>query len=157
MMKKISHLWPARSQKIDDGPVADLDAIIAEPVPFRFKGKIHTLKVIDLEHFLRYTNAQSNLMKAASDQGNPMTAKELAQKYFEVINPLCETISIIDIMSMEQVQIAALYQLITDLVTGQVDLGEGKKKRQKIPIYDIARASSSQNVPVNSGGTQKPV
>ncbi len=141
---KLSHLWPARSRHQDEtGPVADLDAIVAEPVPFRFKGRIHTLKVVDLEHFLKFTNAQSALMKAAGDQkSSPMTPRDLAIKYHQVINPLCDTITVDDIMSMEQVQIAALYQLITDMVTGQVDFGDGKKKRQKIPIYDIARASS---------------
>ncbi len=153
----MSRLWPARTQKMDNGPIADLDAIVAEPISFRFKGKIHTLKPVDLKDFLKFTNAQAALMNAANDPAVKMTAKELAKRYFDVIEPLCHTITIEDVMSMEQVQIAALYQLIIDMVTGQIDMGDGKKKRQKISIYDTAQHSSSQSVQESSGGPQRPL
>jgi hypothetical protein len=135
----LSRLLPARAKK-QEGPVTDLDAIVAESVSFRFKGKNHTLHPIDMETFLKFTNAQSSLMRVLNDKENVLTTRGLAEKYFEVINPLCASISLKDIMDMEQVQIAALYQLIIDMVTGQVpDTGDGKKKRQKINIYDSVR------------------
>lgn len=134
-------LWPTRTAHQDD-PIADLDAIVCDPVPFRFNGKIHVLKPIELGDFLRFTNAQSVLMRAASNDEAPITPKELAQKFHSVFSSVCETITIDDVMRMSQVQVAALYQLVIDMVTGQVETGDGKKKRQKIPIYDIARASS---------------
>jgi hypothetical protein len=134
---------PTRSQAIDQGPVTDLDAIIAEPVCFKFKGKIHRLNPIDLKDFLKYTNAQAALMRIVNDQEAKLTAQQLGERYLAVISPLCQTITIDDIMSMEQVQVAALYQLVIDMVTGQVDQGDGKKKRRKLhQIYDSVQASS---------------
>ena len=144
-------LWPARTKKTAGVPITDLDAIIAEPVYFQLKGKIHELQPMSLESFLKFTNAQAALMNLAKEDG-PMTAKSLANKYLSVISSVCSTITIDDILEMEQVQVAALYQLVIDLVTGQVDLGEGKKKRLKIPIYEYAQASSLQNVPESSDG-----
>lgn len=136
-------LWPARSQHImPEGPVADLDAIVAEPVPFRFHGKIHYLKPVNLDDFLKFTNYQASLINALKDDAAGLTPLQLATKYHNVISSLCDSITIEDIMSMEQVQIAALYQLIMDMVLGQVDTGDGKKKRQKISLYESVQPSS---------------
>jgi len=136
--------WPARTSKKQNGPVADLDAIVAEPVYFRYGGNVHTLKPMSLETFLRFTNAQSSLMDSLRED-KTLTGKELAERYHDVISSVCDTITVNDILSMEQVQVAALYQLVIDLVTGQVDMGggESKKKRQKINIYESVQASSS--------------
>lgn len=127
-------LWPARSQNFD-GPVSDLDAIVAAPVSFRFKGKVHTLKPFSLAEFLLFTNAQAHLMQLIKDETG-VTTQELASRYHKVISSVCSSITIDDILSMEQVQVAALYQLVIDMVTGQVDQGDGKKKRMRLPIYD---------------------
>lgn len=152
----ISKLWPARSAKQPDGPIVDLDAIIAEPVPFRFRGKIHVLEPIDLESFLKFTSAQAELMRTLNDKENPLGADEFAQKMHRLYSSVCKTLTLQDVQKMEQSQVAALYQLVLDLTTGQVDKGDGKKKRTKIPIYDIARASSSPSVPKPSDGAPTP-
>jgi hypothetical protein len=141
----LSKLWPARTQNTD-GPITDLDAIVAEPVYFRFKAKNHKLEPVSLEDFLKFTNAHDSLMRAIKDPETRLTPHELAEKMHNIFHSVCKTITLQDVLSMEQVQVAAIYQLIIDMVTGQVDMGEGKKKRTKLPIYDIARASSSQNV-----------
>ena len=147
-----SKFWPTRSKAVSDTePVTDLDAIVAEPVPFRFKGKIHFLKPFSLEEFLKFTNAQTRLTNSLSST-EQISPKELAEKYHSVISSVCDTITVQDILSMEQAQVAALYQLVIDLVTGQVDIGDGKKKRKKLDLYDSARASSLPNAPPNSGG-----
>ncbi len=147
----LSKLWPSRTQAQDIGPISDLDAIVADPIPFRFKGKIHILKPIALDDFLRFSNAQAEILRAANAEVR-MSVDDLAFKYHRLFSSVCDTITIDDVKGMAQVQIAALYQLIQDMFMGQVDMGDGKKKRQKIPIYDIARASSWQNVPANSDG-----
>lgn len=131
--------------------MADLDALVAEPVRFRYGGKIHELKPMSLEQFLRFSNAQSALMSSVNEDG-PMTARALAEKYHRVISSVCDTISLEDIMGMEQVQVAALYQLVIDLVTGQVQTGDSKKKRRKLEIYESVPLSSSQSAPANSDG-----
>lgn len=145
-------IWPARSNKSKaTEPIADLDAIIAQSVAFKYKGKIHTLKPMTLEEFLKFTNAQSALLTLLKDD-QQLTPKALAESYLGVISSVCDTITLDDIMDMEQAQVAALYQLVIDLVTGQVDTGEGKKKRQKLDIYDYEPVSSSPSAPESSAG-----
>ncbi len=137
------NLMPARARaKQPEGPIADLDEIIARPVPFRFAGKIHQLDPITTEDFLLFSNAQAELMRAMQDKETPISAKDLAIKIHRVFGSVCKSLTLADVESMQQAQVAALYQLVLDMVTGQVDFGEGKKKRQKIPLYDIAQASS---------------
>lgn len=144
-------IWPARSNA-NDGPVADLDAIVAEPVSFRFKGKVHTLKPFSLAEFLKFTNAQSALMSLLKEEETMITTNDLAERYHKVIGSVCPSITVGDILSMEQVQVAALYQLVIDMVTGQVDQGDGKKKRMKLQIYDSVEPSSSRSALGNSVG-----
>lgn len=150
----ISKLWPARTQKAE-GPVADLDAIVAEAVTFRFKGKIHKLKPFSLAEFLKFVNAKAGLERSMTGEG-AVTAEHLAQQYHAVIASVCDTITVSDIMDMEQVQVAALYQLVIDMVTGQVDMGDGKKKRMRMDLYDSERRSSSPSVPESLDGAQRP-
>lgn len=147
-MKK---LWPTRTKHLNE-PVVDLDAIISEPVHFRFNGKIHALKPMQLDEFLKFSNAQARLMDTLKDAQAKLGPKDLAEQYHQVVASVCDTISVDDILNMEQAQIAALYQLVIDLVTGQVDQGDGKKKRQKLQIYESVQASSSQSAPENSAG-----
>lgn len=154
-MKKFR--WPGQkaSKQEDVGPVTDLDAIVAEAVPFRFNGKIHEIKPIDLEGFLKFTNAQINLRKKADD-GELLDAAILAKNYHLVISAVCDTVTLNDVKSMSQAQVAALYQLVLDAITGQVesveDDGTVKKKRMKNPIYDIARQTSLKSAPPTSDG-----
>lgn len=149
----IKKLWPSRTKHID-GPVADLDAIVAVPVPFRFKGKIHELKPFSLAEFFKFMNAKVSLENVLTGAAPP-TPRDLAKQYHGVVSAVCDTITVEDILSMEQVQIAALYQLIIDMVTGQVDLGEGKKKRLRLDLYDSGQPLSLPNAPENSDGPPK--
>lgn len=145
-------IWPARSNKSKvEEPIADLDAIISQSVAFKYKGKIHSLKPMTLEEFLKFTNAQASLVNLLKDDKS-ITPKGLAESYHSVISAVCDTITIEDILDMEQVQIAALYQLVIDLVTGQVDMGDGKKKRQKLDIYDYGPDSLSPSAHENLAG-----
>lgn len=153
----MKRFWPARTkakQQADDTPVADLDAIVAREVPFRFQGKIHKLTPMSLEKFLTYTNAQASIMRNLNGDSKITTAKDLAQLYYDVISAMCSTISLDDVMNMEQAQMAALYQLVIDMVTGQVDTGDEteKKKRLKISLYESVQVSSSQSVDESSDG-----
>lgn len=131
-------LMPARSST---DVVTDLDAIISESVSFRFNGKIHQIRPISLESFLKFSNAETKLMAGLKDEAILKSPKELATRYFEMISSVCDSITLEDIQGMEQAQVAALFQLVLDVVTGQVDMGEGKKKRKKLPIYESAAPS----------------
>lgn len=146
-MKK---LWGRdRSQDI----VTDLDALLSEPVPFKFNGKIHTLKPMGLDEFLKYTNAQ---FEFRSGYENDKSIKEdFAKRFHAVLSSVCETITLDDVMHMTQPQIAALYQLVIDMVCGQVDQGDGKKKRKRIDIYESVGPSSSRNAESSLDGQPK--
>lgn len=150
---ELMKLWPARTKAQKEiEPVTDLDAIVSEPVPFKFKNKIHYLKPMALDEFLKFTNAQAKLMDTIKNTENKLTGETLALKYHAVISSVCDTITIEDINDMEQAQVAALYQLVIDLVTGQVNYGDGKKKRQKIQIYESVQVSSPPSAQENLAG-----
>lgn len=152
-------IWPARSKALKDKdvePVTDLDAIVAEKIPFRFQGKIHYIKPIALDEFLKFTNAQAQMSVILNDKSSSITAQELANQYYKIISAVCDSITLEDILNMEQAQVAALYQLVLDAVTGQVDVGsDGKKKRKKLQIYESVARSSSPNAVENSAGPHR--
>lgn len=150
----IRKLWPTRSKHIE-GPVQDLDAIVSDPVPFRFQGTIHYLKPFTVAEYLKFVNAQFNLENSLRN-GEGLTAETLTVQYHAVISSVCDTITIDHIKSMEQVQVAALYQLVIDMITGMVDMGDGKKKRKRLDIYDSVQPSSSQSAQENLDGPPKP-
>jgi hypothetical protein len=149
VMKK---LWPARTNKVE-GPVADLDAIVSDPVPFKFDGEIHVLKPFSVQDYLRYVNAKIQLETKIT--GGSITPDQLVESYHAVISAVCSTITIAHIRKMQQVQVAALYQLVIDMVTGQVDTGEDKKKRKRIDLYESVRPLSSLSAAENLDGLPK--
>jgi len=150
----MTDLKPARTN-MTGGSIVDLDAIIAEPVYFKWNGKIHEIKPITVKEFLKYANANSKLLSSLqSDDKQPW--ETLASQYHSVIASVCDTISIDDVLKMEQPQVAALYQLIVDRITGTVDLGNGKKKtRLRLPIYKSMREALSRKDASSSGGPSK--
>jgi len=147
----LKRLLPTR--QASQGPIADLDAIVAEAVPFKFQGRVHFIKPITLREFLKFTQANSEFHQRLSSDG-AITSDQLADEYEKVIGSVCDTIKKKHILQMEQAQVAALYQLVIDAVTGQVKTpeDEGKKKRLRIPIYDFVQAPSSPNAPESSAG-----
>lgn len=132
----LKRLLPTRTQATPPGPIADLDAIVAEAVPFKFQGKVHFIKPITLREFLRFTQANAVFLERLKSE-TAMTADQLASEYEAVIQSVCDTITKRHILEMEQAQVAALYQLIIDTVTGQVSTPEeSKKKRMRLPLYN---------------------
>lgn len=127
--------WPTHSKAMAE-PVIDLDSITGEPVPFRFNGKIHKLKPISTATFFAYVNAEAAMMVRLKDKEKQLSVDEFCQMYYDVIASVCDTISLKDVRNMEQAKLAALYQLVIDLVTGHANTGDGKKKRKRIDLYE---------------------
>jgi len=149
-------LLPLRQKKTEPiGPIVDLDAIVSDPTPFRFKGKIHIIKPISFKEFLKFTASQSNFVSTLNSN-TQVTPDQLADGYHQIISAVCDTITIQDIKDMEQAQIGALYQLILDVVTGSVQTGDrvddGKKKRFRLPIYESSQLGSLPNALESSDG-----
>lgn len=125
--------------------ITDLDAIVNDSIHFRYKGRIHEIKPISLEAFLKFTQANTAFLANMGGEKD-ITPDQLVNEYQSLISSVCSTITRQDIEDAEHAQLAALYQLIVDAVTGQVDKGDGKKKRVRLPIYEYAEQSSSLNV-----------
>lgn len=131
--------WKKKSKRLraldTSGPIVDLDAISRDPVPFRFEGKTHFISPISVEEFLRFTNANAAFIERLKSE-KPLTSDELVESYAGVIGSVCPTIEAAHIARMEQAQVAALYQLVIDTVTGRVKTAEAEKKTARLGIYE---------------------
>lgn len=112
--------------------VADLDAILTQPINFRFAGKVHSIRPIKVAENYAVANAISELW-ALKDM-KEITASQLIDRYFALVSSVCPTIKRKDIEGMTQAQVTGLYQLIVDAVTGKAQAksqsdDEEKKKR----------------------------
>jgi len=126
-------------QKIQESSaqvVSDLDALVAEPIAFRFKGKVHEIKPISTLELLKFTNAFAGLQEL-SGKSDTITVSELVEAYTQVISSVCPTITSDHVKDMTQAQVAALFQLVMDSVVGKAHAQPGvastedaKKKQQ---------------------------
>ena len=115
--------------------VADLDALIEDDVHFKLHGKVHVIKPISSQEFLVFTNNLAKLYEMQEKE--KITARELIERYFALVNSICKTVTIEDIENMNQNQIGAMFQLILDSVGGKAqakakDILEMEKKTPKI-------------------------
>lgn len=130
-MKNIFKLKPARSQAIDNNQmVADLDALIAKPIYFRWNGKAHEIKPISTKEFLVLTEKLNQMDQLRKQAEIPMD--DLVDSYSDIISVVCDSIQRSDILSMTQAQVSALFQLILDCMTGKAQVDIEKKKNQVI-------------------------
>lgn len=117
--------WPTRSKHTAQ-LVADLDAMASEPFAFRLHGKNHVVKPIQLEEFLKYTNAYAQLWNKLDDKVKKITDEQLLDMYVDLFTSVCDTIKKDDVKKMSQAQIGALFQLISDAVTGKAHVDQKK-------------------------------
>jgi len=118
-------LWPTR-QKYTPQVVADLDAMVSEPFAFKLHGKQRIIKPIQLEEFLKYTNAYAMLWNKAEDGTKKLSDEKLLDIYVALFTSVCDDITKDDIRKMSQAQIGALFQLISDAVTGKAHVDQKK-------------------------------
>lgn len=114
--------------------VSDLDALVAEPIAFRFQGKLHEIKPISTLELLRFTNAFAQLQQL-NQKSDTISVDELIDAYTSVISSVCPTITREHVKDMTQAQVSALFQLVMDSVVGkahaQPGIGsEDAKKKQ---------------------------
>jgi hypothetical protein len=94
--------------------VSDLDKILVEKVSFKLHGKIHTIAPLTAAQFFQYSNALNDLHASEKKMG----AEELVNKYHALAHPIVPTIEKSDIAKCTQQQIAGLFRLLIDSVTG---------------------------------------
>lgn len=109
--------------------VTDLDAIIQSPGFVRLHGKEHKINPIEVGEFFAFANAIANIKSI--EVKDKITFDELIDSYYQLIFPVCPSITKEDIKKCTQSQIAALMSMIQSHVTG--GLTDEKKKNLKLP------------------------
>lgn len=112
---------PAKAQysmPFDGTLVSDLDKMVAEPVPFKWRGEIHFLKPITTKEFMQVSEGMAYLDKCMKEgKFNP---HDLVKGYARVFSSMCDTIGLKEVEDMTQAQIGALYNLVLETVTGKI-------------------------------------
>lgn len=112
------------------GPVLDLDEVISEPVQFKLKGRMRTMKPLDVGSFLAVVNKMALLKSIAETKTTPQA---MAEAYYSLFKTCIDPITLEEVMDMHVVQIAMTLSLILRRQYGE-DLnkaagGEGQKKK----------------------------
>lgn len=115
-------LRPAR--QINYEQVADLDAMLSEPVAFKLHGKQHVIRPLDVEQFMKLTGALTDIY--ALQKQKDVTAETLVDTYYALMHECCSSITREDIENMTQQQVAALFELVIETITGKL-FAEKKK------------------------------
>jgi hypothetical protein len=104
--------------------VSDLDALVSEPIAFRFNGEVHEIKPVSTLELLSFTNAFAELQEL-NGRADSITVGELVDAYTSVISSVCPSITREHVESMTQAQVAALFQLVMDSVVGRAHAAPG--------------------------------
>jgi hypothetical protein len=107
--------------------VADLDKIVAETAAFRLHGTVRYIRPIPAEKFFRYAAALGDL-SALKDK--TLDQKSFVLAFFEVIKNVVDPITLADVEGCTLQQIAALYSVILDCVTGKEEKTEIDEKKK---------------------------
>lgn len=112
---------PARAQKKPIQIITDLDALISEPIGFRFAGEDYEIKPVDTESFMKVANALGNIQEILRQraEGQEVSDEQVYRAYLRFTEPLCPGITLKTLKSMAIPQIHALINLITRHLQGQ--------------------------------------
>lgn len=135
---------PAREQAKEFRNVADLDAMLAEPVAFILHGKRRLIKPISSEQFLRFTQAYNEF--AGLDKKEDITADTVIDSFHRCVSQVCEDVSRQDVADMTQMQFGALFNLICETISGKIfepaNDDELKKKMRRPDHSSFQQANS---------------
>lgn len=98
--------------------VADLDALLVEPVSFKLHGKMHTINPLSVEQFMLLSSALVEIVDLQKKEG--LTSDELIERYYGLVTSVCDTVTKDDIREMSQQQVSALFNLIIETITGKL-------------------------------------
>ena len=119
-------LMPARTQALGSARgIADLDAMLVEPVGFKLLGRDHVMRPLSVEQFFRVTTKWAELEAIRADK--EINVEALLDKYHEIISAAVPTVKREDMDKMSMQQIGAVLQLVVETVTGKIFATEEKK------------------------------
>lgn len=113
-------LRPTRQKYLESATnsVADLDAMLVEPVSFKLHGKTHVIKPLNVEQFMILSVALVDIMELQKQQN--ISPETLIEKYYALISSACDSITKQDIREMSQQQVSALFNIVIETITGKV-------------------------------------
>ena len=116
--------------------VADLDRLESHSVGFRLHGQTHIIKPVKVKEFYKTIERLAAFVQL--QQRENLTDAELNAGYLEIIQSLCDTITLKDIEECSPPQIAGLFQIIVDTISGKAHakgqpLESEEKKRPPSP------------------------
>jgi response regulator RpfG family c-di-GMP phosphodiesterase len=124
-----------REPKKTDKPtivVADFDRLESHSVGFVLHGKTHIIRPVKVREF--YAAISKLAAFAELQKKEKLTDDEVNQKYLEIIQTLCDTITLKDIQECTAPQIGGLFQLIVDSILG-------KSQAQGVPMEAAEKKS----------------
>jgi hypothetical protein len=133
-MGVLKHFMPTRDA-VTPSVVADLDKLIAEPVAFKFQGKVYTLEPVSTRIFMQLADSlgKAQALVKAQVAGESVTSDEIYLTYVDVVKPLCPEFGIEVLKKMTLPQVHALINLVMKQVTGQpMNLDESEKKKRTV-------------------------
>lgn len=129
LLQKARGILP-RASHPDVKMVTDLDRMISDPVGFRWKGKVHKIKPMNNETFLRVLNELAKMEKFSRVGSRDTQA--VMHIYAGLFATVCDTITLKDVKQMSYAQVITLYREIMACVTGKAYFeGEEKKTPKK--------------------------
>jgi len=117
MFKFWTKIKPARAQAMD-GVYANLDKLIADPLPFALNGKVHYLRPVTTGEFYDLANAIFEFNNL-NNKNTEIDRDAVVDRFYNIVKSLCSTISRKDIEGLHPMQLGALYTLITEHATGK--------------------------------------
>lgn len=129
MWKKMRETHPDRMSS-DTLIVTDLDRMISKPVGFRWNGRIHKIRPMTNETFLRVINELAKMDAAYKSENKD--EEVIVRLYHGLFSSVCDTISYKDVKKMSYAQVAALFKEIVACVTGKAHVEDMEKKTLKM-------------------------
>lgn len=110
--------------------VKDLDLLVGKKKCFVFQGKKFFLNDINLETYIKLTNALYNLEKISNSK--KISKEDLINSYFSIVKSVCPDFQKKDLLSLNLAQLFLLIKMIIDIATGKssefINKEEDKKK-----------------------------
>lgn len=110
------------AKKID--LVTDLDDLVSKSFAVKFKGKIHEIKPLSVQEFYNLAMALAQLSKIENIENTDPA--QLLVTYYELFHSVCDSITMEDVESMEQAQVAAFLATILERFTPKMTEQEKK-------------------------------
>ena len=137
---------PTRMSASNDYDViSNIDDILDKPIAFVLHGKAHQINPVTTREFLEWSKALAGLSALRDKKHND--EKELIEAHLLTINTLCPSITKEDLETATQAQIAAIYGILLDHVSGKAHTEDYKKKTIEASMLSEKSLSSKSAHP----------